>query len=325
MIKLGCAEWVSRLSSSDVVAHSSANLAHTISTSSSLENFEPTDGDSLIPELLPEHIHTTKSEDQIAFETLYDALNSDEKAAIDQWWKWSPGRWITSERKRSGAIPSRDRLKAWQVAMVGIIRDWMTIEDFPKKYSVLVALLCNKTEANQQESSLSDSKSTGAEHDLMTEDASLQQDSDSEDPDIAQYGLRKKRRIIKSEDEDEEIDDSEFDEDDAHSSPIRKVKKPTRKSSRQVPANDHKKKPSGSRKGPSRKDPAEMSFDLLCATTERGFAQTNAEERILILRFLITTCAQSSTMIHAYVDDCLEKISEFKRERRLIVRERKSL
>ncbi|KAJ8322822.1 hypothetical protein O5D80_008352 [Batrachochytrium dendrobatidis] len=93
----------------------------------------------------------------------YQALNPDERIAIDQWFKWQPGNWSTSiptKRQRttpvrsahtpsysSSAEKSTDRLKAWEVALAGIIKDCMhsdTEEIEALKWRTLSLLLTTK-------------------------------------------------------------------------------------------------------------------------------------------------------------------------------------
>ncbi|KAI8805761.1 hypothetical protein BJ742DRAFT_774751 [Cladochytrium replicatum] len=96
------------------------------------------------------------------FAGLYSTLSDDEQSTIEQWWLWFPGCWdngldkgITSGRptkKGSGPagataqgrggsdVPSVKRLKMWEVALLGLIKDWAEPWRLPSKWRIATVL-----------------------------------------------------------------------------------------------------------------------------------------------------------------------------------------
>ncbi|KAL3901665.1 MAG: hypothetical protein SGCHY_000440 [Lobulomycetales sp.] len=56
---------------------------------------------------------------------VYAGLSGFERVCIEQWFKWFPGRWATGYEglSKPDGPPRFTRMKAWQVALVGLIRD----------------------------------------------------------------------------------------------------------------------------------------------------------------------------------------------------------
>ncbi|KAJ1561734.1 hypothetical protein HK405_003008 [Cladochytrium tenue] len=56
------------------------------------------------------------------FDSYVSGLTEMQKACVDQWFKWYPGRWSGSRSKPSPDSWER-RLRAWEVALMGFVRD----------------------------------------------------------------------------------------------------------------------------------------------------------------------------------------------------------
>ncbi|KAI8807700.1 hypothetical protein BJ742DRAFT_772877 [Cladochytrium replicatum] len=95
------------------------------------------------------------------FGALYSTLSDDEQSTIEQWWLWFPGCWdngldrvgVASGRttKKGSAgptapsgggtdVPSVKRLKMWEVALLGLIKDWAEPWRLPSKWRIATIL-----------------------------------------------------------------------------------------------------------------------------------------------------------------------------------------
>ncbi|ORY53231.1 hypothetical protein BCR33DRAFT_711566 [Rhizoclosmatium globosum] len=86
------------------------------------------------------------AEQYALFESKLVQLTDFERLAIDQWYKWYIGRW--ADPARGSKIPASaieftvaGRLRAWEVALLGFIRDCVSEADFPQKWKVLNVLV----------------------------------------------------------------------------------------------------------------------------------------------------------------------------------------
>jgi hypothetical protein len=266
-----------------------------------------------------------KNEDQIAFEVLYETFTAQEKAALDQWYKWTPEKWITKDRRRTTQITVKERYKAWQIAIAGLMKDWMTEDDFPGKYSFLLSILqevavpeVKAEEAIQPEMDDNDLKMENArsEDDEFKNNSNLsteeEDDSDSDQSNIIQYSLRKKRRII----EDDTVAESLPEE------PLRKSNRKTTPSKSKNNESTGVRKAVNSTKNILTAQPT-LEFERLCRNAELGFSKTSGRDRIKILFFLVHSCVEPSVNIHSYIDQCIEKIAELKRNQRALIKDRK--
>ncbi|KAI8821869.1 uncharacterized protein EV422DRAFT_435696 [Fimicolochytrium jonesii] len=106
--------------------------------------------EGLLPTVTPE---TRTAMEQYA--ATYSTFTDDERAALDQWWKWEPEKWNrevpTGKRGATAAAqqqlkegPSLLRLKAWQIVLAGALRDCASIESVPDKWPILAKLLCGE-------------------------------------------------------------------------------------------------------------------------------------------------------------------------------------
>jgi hypothetical protein len=279
---------------------------------------------NLVPTEQSKEDTNQKNEDQIAFEVLYETFTAQEKAALDQWYKWTPEKWITKDRRRTTQITVKERYKAWQLALAGLMKDWMTEYDFPGKYSFLLSILQEfaepvvKAEEAQPEMDENDFKMENARSedeefknnsDLSGEEEEV---SDSDQSNSIQYSLRKKRRII----EDDTV---------AELLPEESLRKSNRKSTPSKLKNNDSmavRKAVNSNKNTLTAQPT-LEFERLCRNAELGFSKTSGRDRIKILFFLMHSCVEPSVNIHSYIDQCIEKIAELKRNQRALIKDRK--
>ncbi|KAI9208134.1 uncharacterized protein BJ171DRAFT_565300 [Polychytrium aggregatum] len=101
----------------------------------------------------------------------FEELTADEKIAIDQWWKWTPGAWAGTHRKSALVARPLVRLKAWNIALVGLIRDWATEESLKAKWHILARLL--STELDHESVFIHGEEPSDDEADASTEAESV--------------------------------------------------------------------------------------------------------------------------------------------------------
>ncbi len=318
LVAVACREWGQTLPKNSEQSLSSVPLEEAdtggMVTSSSNENLAGQDGDISKEDIGAAPMPIQKDGDELEFEAAYQLLSPDEKVALDQWWKWYPGRWSSPDDKNwQGYGASRTRLKAWQVALAGIIRDWIPREELRQKYTILKLLISDHSEE------MSSSVDQPIDDDVSVGTPEVLNDSDdpsafSDDSDSQQYSFRKRNKSYKPAGFDEEFSEDEL---------TQPVAKGSRKSSRQV--EQPRKKRDRPAPRDTRKGARQISIESLCQNAEVGFSKISLEDRILLISVLINSCVSTSGKIHSFIDESLEKITELKRERRQIVRERKEL
>ncbi|KAI8917703.1 hypothetical protein DFJ77DRAFT_457418 [Powellomyces hirtus] len=260
---------------------------------------------------------------------LYTALTDDERAAIDQWWKWEPGRaGRTSDGKRSAGgkhAPDAGRLKAWEIVLAGVIRDLAEISTLPNKWIMLVHLL---RKGDLLEAEMTPIKDKEPEDDLAimdsnsidTSESSPMDTLDIDHEDDRPFGLRKRRKINHN------AEDSVYRGDESTNSRSRRAQSrslgrqaamaPATKSRTSTPTLSHKKK----------KSKAKIAFDQLIETTEWGFTwRISCDDRVNLLAFLVRQQVGSSNLIRTFIDESLEKATELRKEKREIAKERKEV
>ena len=315
---LACIEWTNNASSSTGIPPPSLSFARDLSTCSSLEKVNSLPTESSI------EIIDKKSADQVAFELLYETFTVEEKAALDQWYKWAPEKWMSKDRRRSTQTSVKDKYKAWQIALAGLIRDWMTEDALPGKYSFLISIFqdvsdtIKEPEIKSEENEHSDidekdfdEENNKNEADDSESDSNTSEENDESDSDQSngvQYSLRKKRKIIK--------DEEDVETEEGQSELSRKSRKKSSPS-----------KSKGKRNTAENDDflTAQhiLEFTRLCRNAEHGFSKCSNGDRIRILFFLVNSCVEPSVDIHSYIDECIEKIAELKRHQRALIKDRK--
>ena len=304
LISISCKEWARILSTVTKELHS--NSQGRLSISNSLESLPLESIQTESDMILDAPLDMTDSPSKIEYENLYESLSTDEKSAIDQWYKWAPNRWVSAHDKKYGVkVEPSQRLKAWQVTLAGLIRDCIPIETLPEKFDLLVLLLSSHQEP------LEDDKVAFQDPQDETMDE-IQEESDQEDQDSdshyskPQYGLRTRRsRVLKLQEEEEE-------------DPIQ-LRKSSRKSTGNAtlksspPRNPTPPKPS--------KQVKKMLYEQLCLNSERGFCKISLKHKIKILLFMIETYALTFSKIKSHIEESLEKMTELKKEKRELARE----
>ncbi|KAJ3040749.1 hypothetical protein HDV00_010506 [Rhizophlyctis rosea] len=269
---------------------------------------------------------------------LYVSFGEEEKAAVDQWWKWYPGRWATGYEVRKGSYmnllgtrtgPDVGRLKAWQVALAGIVKDWVGADRVPEKFSVLAQLLTGERRGGGGEGSGSNGKVNGVGEGSDVEEGEGAKEEENGDMDVDEvgaeeessedeisegYGARSKRRKIVI-DDDEEDDDWKPDADGPTARPSR--------SSRSTPGGTPPITGGRSRASAKAASVSNAAIDRLCRKAERGFGQLGLVERLELLWFMIEECVGHSRVVREYLDECFEKILELRKEKRSVLKERR--
>ncbi|KND02885.1 uncharacterized protein SPPG_01966 [Spizellomyces punctatus DAOM BR117] len=263
------------------------------------------------------------------YKAVYQALTDDEKAALDQWWKWEPGRWSTGyESQKVNAYgsgkqgPGAGRLKAWEIVLAGVVRDWLQLERFPRKWAIVSHLLGGLRQQEDQVDVTDEQDDIAMEEEDIDINGSATpernvtpMETDNDEEDVPRpFGLRKRRR------KDDEDDDFVFDKKEEQGST--RSKRRARQPVDTIPANGSRSKTRAAAKA---KADAALAFDRLCQSTESGFLSLSCNDRLELLSFLVRDCVGQSSLIRGYVDECIEKSFELKKEKREIAKERKDL
>ena len=235
----------------------------------------------------------------------YQNFSSSERAAVDQWYKWRPNQWLHIAK---GSNHTANRLKAWPVALFGLIRDWFQADPTLIKWQILHKLLFTEIIDEPDLEELTEGNIGSG----STIDDSLAS-SDSKN----NHGKRR---------------NSSVDTSDMHEDPLTSTKRTTRARSAKTIEKEIKKPKLVKKetknyvaKSTKKTKSTEMQFEELCTKMEYGVCKLSAEERILIINFLTDCCVLETDPIRIYRDTCNEKVTELKKEQRELIRSRKAL
>ncbi|KAI9008293.1 hypothetical protein BC832DRAFT_553672 [Gaertneriomyces semiglobifer] len=273
------------------------------------------------------------------YRTIYASYTEEEKAALDQWWKWEPGKWTSGfESRRSYSLTGSKsqidagRLKAWELVLAGIIRDRATISALPHKWTILVQLLRLRQGilgmGMALEGQTSDASHALAESEgrhsrdgtpVYSDEQGEEDDKDGSDREEHKQvsSSRKRRRADESE------DDADFimqEKDPAQRLPKSMCKR-GRKALDSPPGNTRL----TTRAAVKAKEDEALTFARLMHSAEVGFSLLDSAERLEILSFLIHECVSRSSAIRDYTDECVEQNAELRKEKRDITKQRKDL
>ncbi|KAJ3415800.1 hypothetical protein HDV05_004073 [Chytridiales sp. JEL 0842] len=190
MIYVGCKRWVEMWAAGEVGTVAAAALMGSTEEvredvkeeEGGTEMKEEGDGKVKIERKNSMMLDDSEAEAHAAFEKALDSLNSDEKLAVEQWYKWYPGRWagvVTEDAVSSypeslsatngsdqNAAPSAsghhqkvqvlskkaakaalgnlgcsERLKAWEVALIGFLKEAVGTGRLKNKWKILGVLM----------------------------------------------------------------------------------------------------------------------------------------------------------------------------------------
>ena len=232
----------------------------------------------------------------------YSQLTIHERAAVDQWYKWRPGQWLHLAPVDNKDSNPHFKLKAWPVALFGLIRDWFQGDPAKIKWQILHKLLfteiSNEVDGTAFESvdsatvSITSTNSTETSRKRKPEAS-----TETEGNEVAPKRSTRSRVPPKA------------------PAKVTKVAKPkTAKNETKAKANKNSKS----------KKVNEMQFDDLCARVEHGFMRLTPDEKVLILNFLTDTCVLETDPIRMHRDYCGEKVTELKKEQRELQRSKKA-
>ncbi|KAJ3283566.1 hypothetical protein HK104_010327 [Borealophlyctis nickersoniae] len=275
---------------------------------------------------------------------IYNSLPEEERAAVDQWWKWYPGRWATGYETQRGSYtnllggrtgaPHVGRLKAWEVALAGIVKDWISAERMPNKWRILARLLGGERDdhtaavnglAMEMDAMDVDVESqnggtapsspfpeTNGKSDQTPSDSPAEAD-ESEDELVRTYPSRTKRRRTD--------DDGDWMPEGGEEPRGRR----SRGGSRSNTATPSGTPPVSVRsRAQAKMTEAQNSvIDGLVAAAERGFWGLGTVDRLNMLSFMIEEGVSQSALIRDHVDESVEKATELRKERRMVLKERK--
>ncbi|KAJ3013670.1 hypothetical protein HKX48_005624 [Thoreauomyces humboldtii] len=282
------------------------------------------------------------------YRKMYAAFTDDEQAALDQWWKWAPGRWSRGgEGGGPKGAPDVGRLKAWEIVLAGVVRDVADVDVLEDKWSILVRLLGKEApadflDAEEEEIQYSDAGQEDFEnvpdHEAESETRAGSMDIDeSEDP-----APRKRKRGNPDDTTDE---DDEFFPEAEGSTPVSRGLRTRRPASFPI-TGTHSRPTSSSRSSPATATPPvaikprgvatkkrktknakpKLAFEHLQKVTESGFlSRLSSIDRLNLLTFLVHHCISTSGHIREYVEEVFERTLELRKERREGNKQRKDL
>jgi hypothetical protein len=312
-----------------------------------------------LPQKLEDGTWSKLSEESAYIEnimTLYNQLSLNEKVAVDQWFKWRPGQWGEPPKKKksknnaSTFVTSVRNLKAWQVALYGIIRDWYDVPDSDKskKWRMLSTLLNPSDSLNGESNGHNDvemesvvESTIADESNQASVEASFEQNDQDDELEIPiesedelEYSppasTKKKKRKVEYDSEEDELEWSDEEEKVTKKSSTRtsstRSSLPTTPAKKATPAKPSSKSKSKSKSTPkSKAKDTGMDFGELCERMEQNFWKLNANERIELLVFLVEECVLEAEPIRQFQDEHIERTTEYKKEQRDIARQRKQI
>lgn len=281
----------------------------------------------------------------------YDILTMDEKIAMDQWYKWRPGKYRSdtqSKRRKRGTNskvaanhPANDeeRLKAWEVALAGLIKDWFPSPegDLDFKWRVLSMMLDKENHHTKNDMESSKNNLNGDEDSIKHEEESLKQTDSVMDDDKDSILRSMNESTQDNNSEFDDINDSindgqrkrsviayaEFDEDDTDDLIAGTSNKPSSvsiiKEEKPVVV------PKSRKVSKKKRQPKPVEFEALTEACQKGFSKLSTEDLLTLIGYLIDECVGESDLLRQFKDKLLEKSIDLRREKREIARELKQI
>ena len=237
-----------------------------------------------------------------------------------------------------------DHIKAWPVALFGLIKDTISDEGGTNvfKWNLLLKLLGpppklaetddlpgelvkKEDEEVNEDMQVDQNSEMDVEMNGTLEDEEIDQLPDSEHGSDGDYEKRQS----------DEEDELEWDGEDTISAPPRgsirgtstrpvlpseQIKPPPKPKQQQSKPNQVKKKAT-----PKVKAPPVMGFEALCIRMEKSFWNFTPNEKVYLLHFIIDELLYDSKLLSNFRDECFEKVTELKKEQREINRLRRGI
>ncbi|KAI8895160.1 ATP-utilizing chromatin assembly and remodelling N-terminal-domain-containing protein [Globomyces pollinis-pini] len=274
----------------------------------------------------------------------YHAFDKNDRAAVDQWYKWRPGQWgmpIKKQKKLKSAgtfvNTSAEYLKAWYVALFGLVKDWYfsSDEDSFLRYRVLFKLLkLGHTENGVKEEngvkvedkpmevdeSVQEEQEENASHQTLEEQPSSVFEDEALEDSIA--SRREKRKTVDLSDDDETWEEEVL---PVSSRSSTRTSKSVSHIQQTTPKPTPKKQKVKATKSKKIDTDTGMGFVELCNTMEEGFWSISVEDRIDLLTFFIEECLIDCELLRTFRDNSIEQTTEMKKELRELARHRKQI
>ena len=208
-------------------------------------------------------------------------------------------------------MPVLEHIKAWPVALFGLVKDcWPSSPDNIFKWVILEKLLAPPPFEMEEENMI--------EIDDPLEEQESRSQVDKENGDTEDVDELADSEMIESEPLSQNLVPSDVDElaTDNEASPVKVAPPPKTK----VPKVKSKKRPHTKKKLEQG-----MLFEDLCYRMELGFWNLTADERVELLDFIVDELVLDSKLITTFRDASLERFTDLKKEQREIVRHRKAI
>ncbi|KAI8622081.1 hypothetical protein BC830DRAFT_1076670 [Chytriomyces sp. MP71] len=146
------------------------------------------------------HSSAGSSEFHKLFVAKFTQLSDFERLAIDQWFKWSPGKWadpvkdlikvagqatLKGKAKALTEVTVAGRLRAWEIALIGFIRDCVKESEFSNKWKVLATLIGAVEVAGAEDIKMEE----GAEESKYHDEEMIMEEEDEEKVDLSEASL----------------------------------------------------------------------------------------------------------------------------------------
>ncbi|KAJ3274604.1 hypothetical protein HDV01_002446 [Terramyces sp. JEL0728] len=260
--------------------------------------------------------------------THYKSFNDSEKVGVDQWFKWRTGQWGAPAKKPKKGTKAYinyspvENLKAWSVALFGLVKDCYKPKVAASKWQILLKLL-KPTAVKPVEAEESMDVDTPVDVELSgttnEEEEVDELEEEEETPKVQK--TPKKRKTIELSDEEEDWEPEKAPKSNRSTRSTRS--QPDKRTPSKAPKSKKKATPKSKAPPKPKKKVGLLGFEELCTRTELGFLTLSADEKIEVLAFLVDELVPDCDQIRVYRDEAFEKITELKKEQRELVRTRK--
>ncbi|KAJ3215969.1 hypothetical protein HDU67_010125 [Dinochytrium kinnereticum] len=301
-----------------------------------------TDGlDTLATQSLYPTLHDGEVKDEYLqkFLSRVESMSDDERVSIDQWYKWFPGRWSTEvDGGKGGRGPKAiqdhtKRLKAWEVALIGFLKDAVPEHKLPNKWKIMYLLTGAETDdtfileaEEKKDAEMKEAELNGDSMDA-TSPPSIENESD---PEVGgtRRSLRKRKRVIAYSSDEEEEDVIAAAKGVRSSSRLKAAAvqptpapPPPQEEVTENVQETYQPKP----RGRPAKPRAAVDIDNLINLASKRFALLEVADKVSILNALIQHGALHSEIIRDYLEDAVDKAHELRKERREMGRDQKAV
>ncbi|KAJ3130232.1 hypothetical protein HK098_004279, partial [Nowakowskiella sp. JEL0407] len=265
-----------------------------------------------------------------------DTLSGDEKACLDQWYLWTPGRWVSGTAighrvfmngqgkvippgrgSRGGKmVPGVQRMKAWEVALLGAVLDWWEDEE---KWKVAAVILSGSVVGHGYHGKVANGEEVEEEgSDGEFEFSEEEEDEEDDDDDDESYGVSRRSGRLASKQQ-HAIDSTRHD-----TSKTRNARGGVNGVSTENGSGETKKQVK-SKKGTLPEQMTKSEVMQFIKSTESGVRGLSVTDRIRLMKFLVEECVSESDIVRERIDHCFETVGELQKEKQVLWKEKRQI